>query len=34
MISKCLSGSDHYLLASIAVLDGITLVVMEKYCAT
>jgi hypothetical protein len=34
MISKCLSGSDRYLLGSIAVLDGITLVVMEKYRAT
>jgi hypothetical protein len=30
MISKCLSGSDRYLLASIAVLGGIALVVLEK----
>jgi hypothetical protein len=30
MISKCLSGSDRYLFASIAVLGGIALVVLEK----
>jgi hypothetical protein len=34
MISKCLSGSDRYLFASIAVLGGIALVVIEKYHAT
>jgi hypothetical protein len=30
MISKCLSGSDRYLFASIAVLGGIALVVIEE----
>ncbi len=34
MISKCLSGSDGYLFASIAVLGGIAPVVIEKYQAT
>ena len=30
MISKCLSGSDRYLFASIVVLGEIALVVLEK----
>jgi len=33
MISKCLSRSDRYLFASIAVLGGIALIVIEKYHA-
>jgi hypothetical protein len=34
MISKCPSGSDRYLFASIAGFGGIALVVIEKYHAT
>jgi len=33
MISNCLSGSDRYLFASIAVLGGIALVMLEKKLA-